>query len=289
MLGIVSEDENHEKIFKPMAGATLGQGVPLGAWCSFEKDVAPSSNWLMAGTTFDETIYPALNLYLGTNKVPSRYDHSRLGDIEDITLSQDSNNPTVMAYDGVLHLAGGSSNACVITVFINGMQFASCGVGSGYGEGLITPFKKGDNIYITVYASNLTVSKVRYYKHPLFIKATSIASDSDKDSILAQIQEYNTYSTEETLTGKTWIENGVEKPIYRRVVTGLNYGGGNGWYSTGVSATGIKKITNALSFRNSDNATIKLDYRIQNNVVQTYNRDFGSCDELLIEYTKTTD
>ena len=64
---------------------------------------------------------------------------------------------------------------------------------------------------------NVQGTYVRYYNHPLFIKATSSASDSDQQSILAQIQAFNTYSTDETLTGKTWIDG---KPIYRKCFVG---------------------------------------------------------------------
>ena len=208
-LDFIGLDSNQNKKVFRVAGATLGQGVPLGAWCSFEKDVAPSNNWLMAGTTFDETMYPALNLYLGTNKVPSRYDHNRPSDYESITLSTDSNNPTVMDYDGEINSIIPYQHSDSLTV--NGVVIAD--TSSHAGQTFTVLFKKGDEIYAR--AGSGATYKVRYYKHPLFIKATSIASDSDKDSILAQIQEYNTYSTEETLTGKTWIDG---KKIYRRVV-----------------------------------------------------------------------
>ena len=224
MLGIVSEDENHNKTFKPMAGATLGQGVPLGAWCSFEKDVAPSSNWLMAGTTFDATKYPALNLYLGTNKVPSRYDHNRPSEWEEVA----STNTFTPAYDGVMII--GINNANII-VKVNDVEITR--VDTGQITDTLIPFKKGDVItFFSLGGSAISKSfKVSYYTHPLFIKATSIASDSDKDSILAQIQEYNTYSTEETLTGETWIDG---KPIYKKSFD----------YTQSELANGVTLLTN---------------------------------------------
>ena len=219
MLGIVIEDENHNKIFKPMAGATLGQGVPLGAWCSFEKDVAPSSNWLMAGTTFDATKYPALNLYLGTNKVPSRYDHSRLGEEEtpeSSTIPQTPETALVMPYDGIIRIAFGYQNTYLYISSDNGATWQSHQYwqsnGGSYTINIPFEVHKGDKVYCSN-SSTTALMNVQWYTHPLFIKATSIASDSDKDSILAQIQAYNTYSTEETLTGETWLDG---KPIYRK-------------------------------------------------------------------------
>lgn len=211
MLGIVSEDENHNKIFKPMAGATLGQGVPLGTWCSFEKDVAPSNNWLMAGTTFDASVYPALNLYLGTNKVPSRYDHDRPSEWEDVA----STNTFTPTYDGFMSVSYYNSG---VIIKVNNVQIDIDNSPSNANGNMTLPFKKGDVItFFNVYdgSARALAFKVRYYKHPLFIKATSIASDTDQQAILAQIQAYNTYSTEETLTGKTWIDG---KPIYRVVI-----------------------------------------------------------------------
>lgn len=229
MLGIVSEDENQNKIFKPMAGATLGQGVPLGAWCSFEKDVAPSSNWLMAGSSFNANTYPALALYLGTNQVPSRYDHNRPSDWEEVA----STNTFTPAYDGFMAVSYYNSG---VIIKVNDVQIDIDNSPSNANGNMTLPFKKGDVItFFNVYdgSARAIAFKVRYYTHPLFIKATSIASDSDKDSILAQIQEYNTYSTEETLTGKTVIVNGVRKPVYRKYTQFMK----DGSYINGCSIT----------------------------------------------------
>lgn len=213
MLGIVSEDENQNKIFKPMAGATLGQGVPLGTWCSFEKDVAPSSNWLVAGSSISSA-YPALALYLGTNQVPYRYDHDRpsekmpidgTGTIQ-FTLSTTNSE---VPYDGILNF--GHSDA-VRTVYVNDVLRARSSNGTTTIE-----VKKGDQVRINDPINSTSFYYAIWYTHPLFIKATSIASDTDQQAILAQIQAYNTYSTEETLTGKTWIDG---KPIYRKCYAG---------------------------------------------------------------------
>ena len=293
MLGIVSEDENQNKIFKPMAGATLGQGVPLGAWCSFEKDVAPSSNWLMAGTTFDASVYPALNLYLGTNVVPSRYDHSRLGAFEDFTISTDANNPTVIEYDGFIYVSkGATSNEP--SIYLNGVSVLS-GIDGRFNETI--PVKKGDTAY-AVYWANVNL-KARYYTHPLFIKATSIASDSDQQSILAQIQAYNTYSTEETLTGKTWIDG---KPIYKKVVmfTNSTSWGANAWALLPNSSTDVPNAEQVTNF-----STIDIVTGVESNNLLAIGKHGDACagangiyyystininlNGYIIEYTKTND
>lgn len=288
MLGLVSEDENHNKIFKPMAGATLGQGVPLGAWCSFEKDVAPSDNWLVAGTTFDASVYPALNLYLGTNKVPSRYDHNRPSDYE--TISTTGFSPWTAPYDAVLIYCGDA------VISVNGEIICISTTGTNKANTL--EVKKGDVVTLSSLGSQVQI-KVAYYKHPLFIKATSIASDSDQQAILAQIQAYNTYSTEETLTGKTWIDG---KPIYRKCYSGLTISFTNqeNWQSLGITAPlNVDTITDGILY----GADVTAPYSAHdipfcnclvaignNNTLYRWNTlNAGVIHSVVIEYTKTND
>ena len=130
-----------------LAGATRGEGCPLGMWASFENDIAPNANWLRAGTTFDETVYPSLRLYLGSNKVPDRYDHSRPSDYESITLSTDSNNLTVMPYDGELILNVGTIYSYNSDLYINSVLVGEMG-GNNLSTSLTASFKKGDLVYI---------------------------------------------------------------------------------------------------------------------------------------------
>lgn len=163
-----------------------GQGLPLGAWTSFEDD-KPRNGYLKAGTTFNQSDYPALYNMLGTNVVPERFDHDRLGDYESVTLSTNSSNPTVMEYDGVLF----GSSTHTLKVYINGelFDFTDHTSIAGYGSGTVT-FKKGDNIY---YHSNVTGNfKVAYYTHPMFIKAViGPIEDSAADQVLQQCINYN--------------------------------------------------------------------------------------------------
>lgn len=204
--------ENGQKKIKPLT-ADVGAGLPVGTWCSFENDVAPNANWIRAGTTFDASAYPVLASYLGTNVVPQRYDHSRLTNPELITISTDSNNPTVMEYDGFLNVWTSMDGS--VTITINGVTFPQFDYASTAtdrrGNPTMFAFNKGDTIY---YSGNGTFY-VRYYTHPLFIKATSGLSENQQDSVINALNVSRSYSTEEILTGKTWIDG---KPIYRKVV-----------------------------------------------------------------------
>lgn len=191
MLVKISEDENHNKIAKPIAGATLGQGVPLGAWCSFEKDVAPSSNWLRAGTTFDATKYPALNLYLGTNKVPSRYDHDRPSEKMPINgtglipFSLTTTNAEV-PYDGIINFGYNAAYGRIF--YINDEIRAISGNSGSSGNTSTVEVKKGDMVRVdSTIDLNASYNYAIWFTHPLFIKATSGLSENQQENILNTI------------------------------------------------------------------------------------------------------
>lgn len=287
MLGIVKQDGQGNKYLSQIAGATLGQGVPLGTWCSFEKDVAPSNNWLMAGTTFDASVYPALNLYLGTNVVPSRYDHNRPSEWEDVA----STNTFTPTYDGFMSVSYYNSG---VIIKVNNVQIDIDNSPSNANGNMTLPFKKGDVItFFNVYdgSARALAFKVRYYKHPLFIKATSIASDTDQQAILAQIQAYNTYSTEETLTGKTWIDG---KPIYRKVIQGtvipVNGTTAIENVSRIIKQEGYLKDNNIWYIGGRNEFNLTLDEQ-SHNVLYFFRYSAGASYDwyFTVEYTKTTD
>lgn len=55
---------------KPLAGSAPGEGLPVGAITAFTANSIPSGWLLCDGSTFDETLYPALFLALGGNVLP---------------------------------------------------------------------------------------------------------------------------------------------------------------------------------------------------------------------------
>lgn len=150
-----------------------GSGLPLGSWISFENDIAPNNNWIRAGTTFDATKYPALNLYLGGNTVPERYDHTRLSDFETIgshTYLIDYACP----YDGFIYVFRESGDGWYGSITRNGktVQLKNY-VTSGGNLSTCIYVKKGDVLTIQGNSSDVGEINARFYKHPLFIKATS--------------------------------------------------------------------------------------------------------------------
>lgn len=143
------------------------KGVPLGAWMAFENDRAPNDEWLQAGTTFDESVYPELYEYLEGNTIPERYDHNRISDYSQITLPYGAENAITMPYDGFLfYTFFGGSTSGASNIYVNNDLAGAL----RYNYSIPSfSFNKGDQIYVS---NNLGALKVAYHNHPMFIKAT---------------------------------------------------------------------------------------------------------------------
>lgn len=273
-----------------------GQGLPLGAWTSFEDD-QPRNGYLKAGTTFNQSEYPALYNMLGSNVVPERFDHDRLSDTEAITISNSSSNLTVMSMDGELYVFASSNNYAYLSLYQNGSLVTTFPVSGGaYSNSMSISFKKGDSFYYSGTGS----FKVAYYKHPMFIKAViGPIEDSAADQVVQNINNSRSYSTEEVNTGKTWIDG---KPIYRKVF----YSDTNWPNNTTIGTiANIENLCTISSYSwNYNNSRMYRDYSDGTNVnCASVNLSNGSVvvDRLgafagsthhsyvVIEYTKTTD
>ena len=242
-----------QKVLTPFVETNNGiiNGMPLGSWISFEKDAAPNEEWIQAGTTFDADKYPELYLFLGGNVVPSRYDHSRpnytnvyKGHMAITTVAPTKTQLfEATQSDGVLNVSiydNGSTAGQVtnrnMVFYVNGVQITESSIcsnpaysGNPYLYRLT--LNKGDIVQVARATSNvandiqLTVSWIPY-SHPMFIKASSATSIYTPSDAVRQVKDYvadyvdekianaNSYSTNETLTGGTWIDG---KPIYKKV------------------------------------------------------------------------
>lgn len=119
----------------------------------------------------------------------------------------------------------------------------------------------------------------------------------EKDNLHAvtsnAVSESLSYSTTEQNTGGYWIDG---KPIYKRVFTGLNFGGGttDSWNNTGVVIADIDTVVKGVGMRLT--TTVKcvegfFSYGVgSNGNIQYYgNHTLSKLDTLVLEYTKTTD
>lgn len=84
-----------------------------------------------------------------------------LSDLENITLSTDSNNPTIMQYDGILYTSPIGGSGYEWNAFINGVDVGHNSIGGNGRIGITVVFKKGDSIYATRLNNPC---KVCYYK-----------------------------------------------------------------------------------------------------------------------------
>lgn len=279
------KDNGGTKSLEQISGS-IPTGNPVGSLLSRANGQVPRNYLECDGSTFNAGQYPALYLYLGTNVLPERFDHTKLGDIESITVSTSSASPTTIEYDGFIFITTPYNVA--FTIYINGTSFSSnVNAVANYCYSL----KKGDKIYTTTGCT----CKVRYYKSHLYIKAVDGVDISDEDTFLVTVknfvEEKNSYSTTETLTGGKWIDG---KPIYRKTWTGLDYNyTAHSWVTIpNVTINNLDKIVGGFSIRSSDGAYLSgMGFRkTGTNAVQYLNSEgFSATDILILEYTKTTD
>lgn len=98
-------------------------------------------------------------------------DENELSDWENITISTDSNNPTLMEYDGfyIMSYAIHGNSGVPYQFYVNGVLLFQSGNGGGnYNSCVIEvmfPVKKGDLVYRTVGNQGTThTQKIAYYK-----------------------------------------------------------------------------------------------------------------------------
>lgn len=287
------KDNGGTKTLEQISGS-IPTGNPVGTLLSRANGQVPRNYLECDGSTFNEGQYPALYLYLGTNVLPERFDHTKLGDIEEITIGTSSATAITMPYDGVIDMYM-LTDYTAQNVYVNGVliqQFkANYGSTATY-IGTSFEVKKGDVVYVT----GTTVKKyVRWYKHHLYIKAVDGVDISNEDTFLDTVknfvQEKNSYSTTEMLTGGKWIDG---KPIYRKSWTGLDYNyTAHSWVTIpNVTINNLDKIVGGFSIRSSDGAYLSgMGFRkTGTNAVQYLNSEgFSATDILILEYTKTTD
>ena len=290
------KDQSGTKTLKPISGA-IPTGNPVGTLLSRDNGQVPRNYLECDGSTFNAGQYPALYLYLGTNVLPERFDHSQPSAIETIVPSTTTITEVTALYDGILWLLS-DSTVSGRKVTINGVQYNPLSTTTM--SNVTISVRKGDVVSISggTSTSNYIVQAFWFKKH-LYIKAVDGVDISDEDTFLDTVknfvQEKNSYSTTEMLTGGTWIDG---KPIYRKVFD-------NGSWATSLdfdaSSLNIETLikTDVIGSDSSggngnrwlinsvvDNGIIYIQTSNQHIIVRnanTYKR------YAIIEYTKTTD
>ena len=228
--------ENGQKKLQALTADT-GAGAPIGSYLYLEKKSDPAGYLYCDGSTFDETVYPALYAYLGTNVLPDWRELGAKGVGKNTTNIFDSTETDPSTGQA------GTQNHDVFTqgefkddqlqdhdhyiarkdasnsIYLGASQMNPSGSGYTYGSwGQMNPDTATTNAITTKRNGRYgDVTRGKSRGVYIYIKATSGLTESQMDSMITILNEQRSYSTEETDTGKKWIDG---KPIYRRVITG---------------------------------------------------------------------
>ena len=284
--------ENGVKKIKPLT-ADAGAGNTVGSLLHTYKKSNPSGYLYCDGSTFDQTKYPLLYAYLGSNVLPDYREVVEVG-------AEQNTTDSIATHDVYTEGQFKDDQLQDHTHDWNGFVGTS---GSG------TAQVKSRNIISTDPLDNGTSSVNASYRAGttthgkqkavfVYIKATSGLSENAQDNVINTLNEQRSYSTEEVNTGKKWIDG---KPIYRKTLPAtlftkdvqLNIQIGTniekGWvdfthsyiYNTNGSFSGQRQPWNQTSMFVEGN----------NFYFTTEHSDFSNTTYIVavVEYTKTTD
>lgn len=221
--------------------ADTGVGAPVGSYLYLEKKSNPQGYLYCDGSTFDETAYPALYQYLGTNVLPDWRELGAKGAEKNTTLIFDSTetDPSTGQAGTQTHdvftqgeFKDDQLQSHVHLLYLRSTTGDNGGdpnVASGsYTQGVI-----GRNTGSVLNAREGTVTRGKSRAVFIYIKATSGLTENQQENVLNTINENLSYSTEEHATGRKWIDG---KPIYRKVliVPTAIIADGNSYKSLGV-------------------------------------------------------
>ena len=214
MLGIVKEI-NGEKTIIPLTTDT-GAGAPVGTLIQQYKKKPISGYLYCDGSTFDQNVYPALYMYLGTNVLPDYRECVMVG-------AEQNTTDTIATHDvygeGEFKDDQLKSHTHSLTTTGGNINKGSNVVGSD-----TTSLAFGDgSLYAYIGIENNNGGETTHGKQKavyVYIKATSGLAENQQENVLNDVKNYvdgsNSYSTNEVKTGGTWIDG---KPIYRKVLT----------------------------------------------------------------------
>lgn len=290
--------ENGQKKIQALTADT-GIGSPVGSYLYLEKKSNPQGYLYCDGSTFDETAYPALYQYLGTNVLPDWRELGAKGAEKNTTLIFDSTETDPRTGQA------GTQNHDVFTQgefkddqlqnhthllyarSTTGNNGGDPNVASGdYTQGVL---RNNTGSVIGVRQGYVTRGKSRAVF--IYIKATSGLTENQQENVLNTINENNSYSTEEHPTGAKWIDG---KPIYRKtVVYTLPQSSGGDYDDAGAfSLAGIDNIITAIAFNNYDagtKASTRVAFSNGDILIEKSVTGAACSGYAIIEYTKTTD
>jgi hypothetical protein len=198
--------ENGVKKIKYLTADT-GTGAPVGTIIEMPENRCPQG-YLPMGEQFDETVYPALYQYLGTNTTP--YKRSSVTRANPVQLSWTALNTAYYAPDdGEVIISTGTQR---IDIYINDERVGMTTIGQ------VSAFevKKGDKFLFDDASTGGSIYMVWFIQNMgyCFIKATSGLTENQQENVLNTINDNLSYSTTEHKTGKKY--NG--KDVYSKTI-----------------------------------------------------------------------
>lgn len=294
--------ENGVKTIKALTADT-GTGAPVGSLISMYKKSSPSGYLYCDGSTFDETAYPALYQYLGSNVLPDYREFALVGAEENTTdVYNASTNPNGTIHDHDVYTEG---------------QAKDDQLQDHYHQEWATDFQVSSQKYDVLPSTASLTYKVAKNWNVLngrtgttthgkrkavyfYIKATSGLTENQQENVLNTINENLSYSTEEHATGKKWIDG---KPIYSKTI---DFGvlPNNTIKNVNHGITNLDKFTSILGITTNGINTFTLPYvnpqeniysitvyttSTQITVLTGTDRSGFTSTQVTLEYTKTND
>lgn len=255
-----------------VAGGTLYVDAPIGSYLIMkDNSVKPQGYLLSDGKdttgTDDElsTKYPLLYAYLGnTNILPTEFDHSVLGEPEDISTNLNhttNSNYYTAPYDGVIIInwtpadryksVYWSNDGTVWTEIVYNLDTSTY-------QTTTVPIKKGDRLYLRDSIAD-NVIYARFYKQYKYIKAKQVAVPTD---IAAGVEDMLTEVTdvipsEASASNKLVTESEISKTEKTLVIGG--------------SAAAIVKIDVSVPFLDTDYGKFtEIDFQVRSDNIRFF-------------------
>ena len=287
----------------PIAGSQPS-GNPVGSLLFTYRKLQPRNYLYCDGSTFNASQYPALALYLGGNVLP---DYRECG----VVGAEENTTDTIASHDVYTEgefkddqnkshrhsiLAKTNSSSSISNVYPKSPVASNTAVSNADYVDLANYQDGGTpKPYLTDEGGNVARGKRKAVF--VYIKAVDGVDVTDEDTFLNTVKNYvddqvedaNSYSETETLTGGKWIDG---KPIYRKVITGLSIGGtATTWTNTGATISNVAVLVSSKAIKTSANENPNFcNFRMNNNNLQYYvHHTWAGIDTVIVEYTKTTD
>ena len=270
MLGIVKEI-NGEKVIIPLTTDT-GTGAPVGTLIQQYKKKPMSGYLYCDGSTFDQNVYPALYMYLGTNVLPDYRECVMVG------AEQNTTEPLIKVHDVYGEGEFKDDQLQEHRHLVRDSMYGSTmgyGMASGDNAGVADRTVSGDVTNRAWEAVGRgfqdTVSRYGTTTHGkqkavyVYIKATSGLAENQQENVLNDVKDY-AFDKSKIRTGivtggsansDDWtvrFDIPFEDSNYTVIATPQSLGGGSncpsGWYTVQLTAIGFSIYCSGNAPRN---------------------------------------